>query len=366
MNLNDNDIIDILGINPRSYGQLLKHCDGDILEYLQTRYIDSESIKETIYRIIHGIEVRPVCPICGDKVRFQDATKGFKKYCKNCGPRQGALNQSQEIIDNRIRKTVNTRKLNGSYKHGEKFKTTSMLHYGFENPNKSQIVKDKIKNTCIEKYGTCSYLITKECKQYIVDKYGVDNYRKSDECKQKVSKYHKEHKDELNKKRLKTFNEKYGVENPMQIESVKDKFDFIAVNKKGNETKRKNNTFNKSKAEDVIYNLLKQHFGKQDIIRQYISEQYPYNCDFYIKSIDTYIEFNGTWTHGTHPFNENSEHDLEIVKQWENKNKPFYKNAIHNWTILDVTKRNIAKQNKINFIEFWNIKEVLDWINNQK
>ena len=366
MSLNDNKILELLGTNSRSYGLLLNHCDLEITEYLTNRYNDSDSLKETMYRIIHGIEVRPVCPICGGKVRWQDATKGYKKYCKCCGPSQGLCNETEEQKQKRIANTIKTRKRNGSYKHGEKFKTTSMLHYGVENPNKSQVVKDKIRKTCIEKYGVCSYLITKECKQYIVDKYGVDNYRKTDECKQKVSKYHKEHKDELNQKRVQTSLNKYGVDSPMKLQKIKSKINYKEISIKGNETKRKNKTFNTSKTEDKVYNLLKTKFEENDIIRQYRSNQYPYCCDFYIKSIDTYIEYNGIWTHGGHPFNENSEHDLEIVKQWELKNTQFYKNAIHNWTILDVTKRNIAKQNKINFIEFWNINEVINWLNNKK
>jgi hypothetical protein len=75
-------------------------------------------------------------------------------------------------------------------------------------------------------------------------------------------------------------------------------------------TKRKNGTFNTSKPEDKSYELLCEKFDKDDIIRQYKSEKYPFNCDFYVKSIDTYIECNFNWTHGGHPFDPNSEEDL--------------------------------------------------------
>ena len=35
---------------------------------------------------------------------------------------------------------------------------------------------------------------------------------------------------------------------------------------------------------------------------------------------------------------------------------------IYTWTDLDVRKRNIAKENNLNYIEFWNIKEVETWL----
>ena len=67
---------------------------------------------------------------------------------------------------------------------------------------------------------------------------------------------------------------------------------------KRNATLRKNNSYNKSKSEEKIYNLLLTKFNKSDIIRQYKSDLYPFACDFYIKSLDLYIEYNGHWTHG--------------------------------------------------------------------
>ena len=53
------------------------------------------------------------------------------------------------------------------------------------------------------------------------------------------------------------------------------------------------NSYN-SKAEKDEYKLLLQKFNPEDIISQYYNkERYPFKCDFYIKTIDTYIEVNG-------------------------------------------------------------------------
>ena len=46
-------------------------------------------------------------------------------------------------------------------------------------------------------------------------------------------------------------------------------------------------------------------FDRDDIIRQYIDlQKYPFNCDFYIKSKDLFIEYQGHQTHGTKPYDE--------------------------------------------------------------
>ena len=128
-----------------------------------------------------------------------------------------------------------------------------------------------------------------------------------------------------------------------------------------NSTKKKNNSYNISKTEEICFNILKEVFP--NIIRQYRSEKYPFNCDFYIPEKDLYIEFNGTWTHGKHPFDSTDKNDIDLVEIWKSKNTKFYQNAIETWTKRDVLKRETAKNNNVNFIEFWNLDEVKKWIN---
>ena len=99
---------------------------------------------------------------------------------------------------------------------------------------------------------------------------------------------------------------------------------------------------------------------------QYKSEKYPFNCDFYIPSLDLYIEFQGHWTHGNRPY-KNTEGDNTIVNRWKEKAKKskFYKNAIETWTIRDPKKRNMAIENNLNWIEFFTFEEFMNWYKNQ-
>ena len=98
-----------------------------------------------------------------------------------------------------------------------------------------------------------------------------------------------------------------------------------------------------------------------DIVSQYKDNRYPFACDFYIPSLDLFIECNYHWTHGGKPY-EGTENDKKIVEKWKTKNTKFYNNAIQTWTVRDVNKRNTVKENKLNYIEFWNIDDLKTWM----
>lgn len=84
-----------------------------------------------------------------------------------------------------------------------------------------------------------------------------------------------------------------------------------------------------------------------------MSKLYPFACDFYIIDKNLYVEIQGNWTHGPHPFDKNNKEDISILNNWKEKNTPYYLSAIKNWTINDPHKREVAKNNKLNFLEIF-------------
>ena len=109
--------------------------------------------------------------------------------------------------------------------------------------------------------------------------------------------------------------------------------------------------------EAVIYNCLVDKFGMDDVFYQYgmhpSDRRYPYNCDFYIKSLDLFIEFNGHYTHGFHWFDANNHDDQLRVKHLLDTGKVQNKKAVRTWCELDVEKRNKAKAEKLKYLVFW-------------
>ena len=161
---------------------------------------------------------------------------------------------------------------------------------------------------------------------------------------------------------IKYMQEKYGVGNAYQIKEVVDKLKLHKdeIQSHREKTRRKNKTFKVSKQEDAVYEMLCNKFGKDDIKRQYKSYEYPFLCDFYVKSLDLYIECNFSWTHGGHWFNKNSKEDLDKVAYMKSKHSKYYDNAIETWTIRDVKKRECAEKNGLNFIVFWHLPHLCE------
>lgn len=392
--------------------QRLTNISEEYKEYLDNRYTDSQSLRETIKRIQYNIEVRPVCVICGKPVKFLNGKKNqlFNKTC--CKEHANMLdgitvkkvlkdiysdvNKKQEI-NNKIRETCLLKYGDEHYSNRIKAKETCLQRYGVTSPLKSEIFKQKSKETCLQKYGVeytgqIPEKIEKTHKACL-EKYGVDSVFKVQKFRNQsldtcIKKYASD-EDDINsivnigqlkyiKDKIKnTCLEKYGVENPMQTQYYKNLISSILssneIQEKIYNTKLLNNSFNISYQEDVCFDLLKEKYS--DCIRQYKSDLYPYNCDFYIPSLNLYIEYNGSHYHHYHPFDINDNNDLNelnrLKEKAENSNahkngkKSQYDNIIYTWTILDLKKRNIAQQNNLNYIEFWNINEVKEWINKQ-
>ena len=219
---------------------------------------------------------------------------------------------------------------------------TNLHKYGCVNVSQNKNIKDKKKNTCLQNYGVENPAQSKEIynkiKETCIDKYGVQSTNSLEQKKQKIKN---------------TCLQNYGVENPAQIREIINKID---------DTKRKNNSFNKSDPEEKVFELLSKFFN---VHRQYKSSNYPFRCDFYINELDLFIEYNGSWTHGGFPY-ENNINCEQQLNRWKQKaiNSNFYKNAIEVWTVRDVLKRKTAKENNLNWLEFFSIKEFMKWYNN--
>ena len=116
------------------------------------------------------------------------------------------------------------------------------------------------------------------------------------------------------------------------------------------ETKRLRKRDHFSKIENKYYDYLLTIYDVEDVVRQYRDKRYPFNCDFYIKSEDRFIEIQGSWVHGKHPFDSKNTDDIKLLNEWKEKAKKskYYQGAITTWTISDVNKRRIAEKNKLN------------------
>ena len=372
--------------------------------YLLNRFNDIEendTYLEIINRILYKIESKPKCKICNNYAKYS-GIKPLMYY--NCCCQSHTSKYAIIIGQKTCLKKYGVKYVVQSKEVKEKSKQTCLEKYGVTNGGGSKQALEKIKETIKEKYGTEFFYqsnhFKEKSKQTCLEKYGVTNGGGSKQALEKmketnlkrrgveyvfqdkdirekmreslIKKYGVDHnlKSKEIQKIIKQTNLKlYGCENPMQNE---------AIIQKGIDTKRKNHTFNVSKPEEELYLYIKEKIPS--VIRQYQDYRYSwsdklnrihhYLCDFYIPELDLFIEFNGFPCHGPHSYNPDSKEDQELVEKWKlrykNGKHPLYKRMINGWTISDVKKRKIAKENNLNYYEFWTLEEAKKFIDNLK
>lgn len=114
-----------------------------------------------------------------------------------------------------------------------------------------------------------------------------------------------------------------------------------------------------SKTEQYIFNKLKSVYT--DCINGYKSDLYPFNCDFYIPCLDLYIEYQGFYTHGDEPYDENNINHKQEVEKLKQSNSEYNNSKLYIWTIRDVLKRETAIKNNLRWLEFFNEEEFNTW-----
>ncbi len=294
------------------------------------------------------VESEGICPVCGKETSFRSIRDGYRRYCRPCTfvnsdvkskihesmvDRYGGMGYaSQEILDKAeltCLEKYNVRNYSLTDEYHDRVKSTSLEKYGKENYSQTDEFKERMRRTWIDKYGGVGYAsleMQDKMKSLCLEKFGVENYAQSEE-------YHEKYQDVL-AKRL--------------------------------ETMRKNKTFVSSKSEKELELKLRELFP--DLKTQYKSEVYPFKCDFYIPSLDLYIEYNGTWTHGGCFYDKNNEENRNTLEKWKqlSEHSGFYDIAIGVWTQRDILKLNTALENNLNYIAWFNEEQAYDWIERVK
>lgn len=399
MKTHDSLIIKILIKNDKiltnSIRKINKGKYPNILEYLNSRYDDSDCMTETIRRIKYKLEERPVCKWCGGHVSFNGYHKGSMYYsaccCSSCHAKYTKDKRFETNIKKYGRKNFGSAKKVKEYwinNYGvdnpaktdfvkRKMRETNLRKYGFNCSSKSEIVKEKSKQTCLKRYGVEYPGQIEEAKEKskktCLEKYGSEYYIGSKDCLEKTIEFSKQNynvdwftkSEKIKNKAKETMLRRYGVEYSMQIPKNKEYMSYLMSSYEMQErrynTMKRNHTFNSSSTEEELFLYIKSRFPT--VVRQYKDKnRYPYFCDFYIPELDYFIELQGYYTHGKHPFNPNSNEDLQLIEYYKKKYGEDCQ-PITIWSIKDVEKRDCAKRNHLNFKEVWSLEDGKNFVN---
>lgn len=159
---------------------------------------------------------------------------------------------------------------------------------------------------------------------------------------------------------------------PSTLQKCKESQLDATVKQKIHETKKRNGSYGKSKWGDEDYIKLIKVFSENNIIRQHYTKEYPFNCDFYIKSLDLYIECHYSQFHNYKPFDSTNEQHLVELREFQelfektpknDKGENQYSKIIYTWTDLDVRKYQCVQENHLNFLRFYFRKDFDTWLN---
>ena len=304
---------------------------NDIRKYLNVRFADIPAVlyandvhnyyREILWRINHKIEKRPICLICGKPVKFT----GKVHYRDIARLSDNMFKDEWASILSRIgfEKTCDCKECKNTY------------------------ASESSARTMKKRYGIKYAFMSEDCKER-----RLINSRKS--IHERSIKY--------NAMKEIMFKDKHDIEyyreRKLYLDLIEAYDKTTAMIEKCNESNKHNFNIGTSKEELKILDILQKEFN--DVVHQYKSKKYNHKCDFYIPSLDLYIEYQGFYTHGTHPYNVLNENDKQILDKLKYKadnsinESNCYNKIITNWTINDVRKREEAKENKLNYLEIFN------------
>ena len=198
-----------------------------------------ETLDEKIWALCANQPARPICVVCGGKVKLKCRMTGYRETCSlKCGANNEKTKLKTSITlqekygghhtqnDKWIAQFVKDCHDAGSYEKGMKtfeknhgvknrfqltsvkktIKETNLARYGVENPMQSLEIADRTKQTTIERYGR-AFNPTKT-KETNLARYGVENPMQSDEIKARC---------------VATCQDKYGVNHHMHDLQIKRK-----------------------------------------------------------------------------------------------------------------------------------------------
>lgn len=373
--MSDSDVIDIFfrrdgSIIPSKTKSSYIEKNEELTSFLVKRYTDIPdnefSYLEVITRIFDHIESRNHCKVCDKSIpytrsksqtycskrcRYLDAASIHEKTIRTCIERYGVKSTfSDPTTKEKIAKTnlerYGSENPFGSKEIQKKIESTHIKKRGVTNASKDPSVKAKTRNTNLNRYGESCIFKVKSFKDRIrrtsIERYGSSNPNGSKSVREKIE----------------TTNlERYGFKFPTQNDAVrkkiKQKINTDSAKKKAYRSKKENHSFNSSKPEEMIRSFIE---AKYDCFSQFKSESYPFNCDFYIPSLDLYIEYNGFVTHNFKSFDINEDaKELQSLISKSSKGS-LYEKIINVWTISDPSKLKIAKEHHLNYLvvyPFW-------------
>jgi len=340
---------------PWSKKSRAKAMNTNIEKYGSKTWAESDIGKEKLVEILGSDDVRKKM---SDGIKSDDARAKYRATSlKNHGANHWTQSTEGKEYLNHIFNTPEERQLRSermlSADVQRKYKETSMKRYGV--PYYWQSAEARVR---LKQLLSADEVVAKTKATNMI-RYGSQLWQTSNDAKRVF------YSEEYMNKRKSTCLIRYGSEHWASSSIGRSCLGSEETIMKIQNTKKMNGTMNTSKPEQLLGKMLVNYFGQDDVMTQHrLDKRYPFNCDFYIKSLDLFIELNATWLHGGKWFDPESDEDLTKVDYLKSKHTPLYDRYVDIWTGSDVTKRTMARANNLNYVVLWdcNLNDAKRWI----
>lgn len=226
--------------------------------------------------------------------------------------------QNQDIIDKRTQTCIERYGVPSVTQVPEilaKRKLNSMSKWGVDSPMKSDSLRERVSKRMLERTVDERVATLEKTRQTCLERFGVEHpmldsssaYRQKRDatCLERYGQIVPTKSDVVKAKTQKTCEERFGVPFPMMNSDVKTRMvtslkknDLQAIAIRRIDTMKRNNSFQKSRAEDRMYELLIKQFDVKNIERNKRPAGTAWPIDFYVNSIDVWIQVDGVYWHG--------------------------------------------------------------------
>lgn len=257
------------------------------------------------------------CDYCGkklDKKRIPGKLSFCDRKCNGLAARKGGVSYRKAMQTNNRRYGTDWSQNNAEII--EKRKNTNRERYGAENP-----------------YG--SLKIKKQIRETVKKRYSVTNVFQDEGIKKRI--------------RESTI-KKIGVPYAIMLPSVKEAAKSADAKRKHHETMKLRGNYKKrmTRPESIMLRMLREVFEEGDIIfQELLNDTWP--IDFYVKSVDSYIQVDGVYWHGL-------DRSLEIIKEFKTpRDRMIYRKFL-----TDREQDKWAKEHGINLLRFTDLEIIKD------
>ena len=363
----------------------VKKYDMKLFEYMSTYFkepidYDFEKPNCVLYRMINNIPTYPICARegCNNRVKFQTWKRGFATHCSyEC---RGFVDRTEEW-DRKIQRKEHGKQLRAA---AAAKREADRIFRNTPFNSVDDVIKHMIwdngqprEGRCLWKHVNCMPHLKEFFINYFDGRYDSKNSKIIELLYMMVNGMKERPKCAACDKdaKYKSWGCGFGVFCSSKC-SHSLKAQELRIQKIEKTHKAKCGALWSSKLEDETEQQLIKMFGTDGFERNYSKdERYPYFCDFYIPSLDLFIEIQGHLSHHTHPYGTDFKEDDKLIRKWEkrlNEGVATYADFIKTFKVSDVEKRICAHNNGINFVEIYAntaedvIKAIKDYIDNGK